>query len=206
MGAYDAYKISAFTTTVSEQAERPVLGAAALQAVFDAAAEQLRIAYNDALDKLSADKALIDAWKAEMVNLLTGDQAANISALLLAHAFRHATGGADAITPESIGAEKEALSFSDTSVTTSSWSTFTPAAGEETKIYNRGYTHRKSIASASILSSMTVIGIPSDDINDCGTSICATMITYDGGFRIYAKAAPSNAFTFLVLRFLKAGG
>jgi hypothetical protein len=124
----------------------------------------------------------------------------------IAHKSRHASGGADALTAADIGAEKERLSFVDQSVSTSGWATYTEAAGEETKIKNKGYTYRKSLALTGVLATMNAFIMPSEDRADCGTLICNTVITYDGGIQIYAKATPTAAFVLLRVDCFKAVG
>jgi hypothetical protein len=141
------------------------------------------------------------------------DGAGNVSAAVAntdyaaaTHASRHASGSADAVSPASIGAEKERLTFADQTVSTSGWSTYTAAAGEETKIFNKGYAYRKSLALSGALSTMTALIIPSTDKNDCGTVVCPNVITYDGGVYIYAKSAPLAAFILLSVNLFKAVG
>lgn len=123
-----------------------------------------------------------------------------------AHASRHAAGAADAVSPASIGAEKERLTFVDQSVSTSDWATYTASGTEETKIQNKGYTYKRSLALSGVLATMNAIIVPSEDKADCGTLICNTVITYDGGIQIYAKGAPSAAFILLRIDCFKAVG
>jgi len=121
---------------------------------------------------------------------------------VVAHAFTHSSGEADALD----GYEKERLTFADQSVSTSGWATYAASGTEETKIYNKGYTYKKSLTLIGVLATMTAFIIPSEDKADCGASICNTVITYDGGINIYAKATPTAAFVLLSVDCFKAVG
>lgn len=118
------------------------------------------------------------------------------------HAARHSVGSSDALT----GYEKERLSFADQTVTTSGWATYSEAAGEETKIKNKNYIYRKSLALDGVLSTMSAYIMPSEDKADCGALICPRVITYDGGIYIYAKSVPTAAFVLLRIDCFKAVG
>ena len=124
----------------------------------------------------------------------------------ISHKSRHASGGADALYPSDIGAEKERIRVLDQTIPTSGWETFTGAIGEELLIQNDQYIYRKSVPIEGVLANMTVYVIPSTDKKSCGTKINPIVIPYDGGIKIYAKAVPTTAFTFRSVDCLKAGG
>ena len=94
-----------------------------------------------------------------------------------------------------IGAEESILVFSDVSVNTSSWATYTAAAGEETSIQNAGFTYRKSLTLSGITSSMSAIIVASVDKALCGTAIHEKLTLFTDGAYIYAKATPTATFT-----------
>lgn len=94
-----------------------------------------------------------------------------------------------------IGAEESILVFTDVSVSTSSWSTYTEAAGEETLIKNAGFTYRKSLTLTGVTTGMSAIIIPSEDKSACGTTIHEKLILFADGAYIYAKATPTATFT-----------
>ena len=127
---------------------------------------------------------------------------ANTDYAAAAHASRHAVGGADALS----GYEKERLTFVDQSVTTSDWATYTASGTEETKIYNKGYTYKKSLSLTGVLSTMRAFANASIDRLDCGAAIYPTIMTYDGGIILYADAEPGSAFVLLSVDCFKAVG
>ena len=102
-----------------------------------------------------------------------------------------------------IGAAKADLVFKNQNVSTSSWSTYSASAGEETLIYNDGYTYKKSITLPGVLaSSMTLHAIASENKKKCGTTINDKVVLYDGGIYLYSRSVPTLAFDFLELRFI----
>ena len=120
------------------------------------------------------------------------------------HAARHAATGDDAITPASIGAEKERLTFADQSVTTSGWGEYTAAAGEETLIKNAGFVYKKSLSLSGVLETMDAFIIPSKNKKACGAIINDGVITSNGEIYLYAKSVPTNAFTLRRISCFKA--
>lgn len=96
--------------------------------------------------------------------------------------------------------EPIALRFSDVSVTTAGWATYTASGDEETAIQAAGYTYRKSVALTGVTATMKVDADPSINLDSCGTTIWRENQAYSGGIYVYAKATPTSAFTFLTVR------
>lgn len=102
-----------------------------------------------------------------------------------AHASTHATGGSDAITPASIGAQAARLTFTSKSVATSAWlsdSTYTD------------FPYRAAVACTGVTAAMfaEVVLSPADALSGNIAPVCQT---YSGGVYLYAKAVPSAAVT-----------
>lgn len=117
MTAYDDYKIGAWTTPVANEADQPVRSAAEMKAIFDANSEQIKAKYNALADALSADKALYDAWKAGLENLLTPEQAASLAAAILVLQGQFA-----GLTPSEINAAKKSSGWASFTLLASGWS------------------------------------------------------------------------------------
>ena len=96
--------------------------------------------------------------------------------------------------------EPIALRFSDVSVTTADWATYTASGDEETAIQTAGYTYKKSVALTGVTATMKVDVDPSINLDSCGTTIWRENQAYAGGINVYAKATPTSAFTFLTVR------
>ena len=96
--------------------------------------------------------------------------------------------------------EPIALRFTDVSVTTADWTTYTASGDEETAIQTAGYTYKKSVALTGVTATMKVDVDPSINLDSCGTTIWRENQAYAGGINVYAKATPTSAFTFLTVR------
>lgn len=206
MSIYTGLKITSLATLVAQLADQPTGDAVALKAVFDAAAIQIKEALNALIDQIDADKDTYDTWKASLESLSSENLVLNFEALLLTHASRHAAGGNDAIAPESIGAEKEHLPFTNQTVSISDWATYTANGTEETAIQNKGFIYRKALTLSGVDDDMTAYIIPSIDKEDCGTNIHEKLILFENGAYIYAEGVPTAAFTLLSINVMKAVG
>jgi hypothetical protein len=103
--AYESHIIEGLDAPVTDLATIPTLSIAQMKEAFDAGPLQIIAAFNALVNDLGDDKDEYDAWKADLEALnLDVNTAAAITALLLAHASRHGSGGADRITPAAIGA------------------------------------------------------------------------------------------------------
>ena len=91
------------------------------------------------------------------------------------------------------------LYFTNQAVPTSGWAAFTASGAEETALQAAGYTYRKALELTGVTASMKVRVDPSIDIESCGTTIWRENQAYTGGIYLYAKAAPTNAFTLLTI-------
>jgi hypothetical protein len=96
--------------------------------------------------------------------------------------------------------EPIALRFTNVSVSTSGWSTYTASGTEETAVQSAGYTYKKSVALTGVTATMKVDVDPSVDMDACGTTIWRENQAYDGGIVLYAMATPTSAFTLLTVR------
>ena len=96
--------------------------------------------------------------------------------------------------------EPIALRFTNVSVSTSGWATYTASGTEETAVQSAGYTYKKSVALTGVTATMKVDVDPSVSIDSCGTTIWRENQAYSGGIYVYAKATPTSAFTFLTVR------
>ncbi len=192
--SYDILKQGDFTYPIENELDIPTHDATTMKIRFAASVNDLKITLNAALDVLGAHRDALVAWQEDMQDLLTGDQAANLSAAIIS-----ANAAIDALEAMAD------LVFTNVNVTTSGWATYTPDAGEETLIHNDGYTYCKSLALEGVdPDAMTLHAIASKNKKNCGTSINDGMILYDGGIKIYAKATPTAAFDFLELRFIRS--
>jgi len=141
-------------------------------------------------------EALLDEIRYDLTQIVIG--------AVMAHKTTHFTGGADAIAPSDIGAESVRLTFTDQSVTTSGWATYTASGTEETAVQTAGYIYRKSLPLTGILATMFIRATLSINADSCGTTLWRNVLPYDGGIKIYAKGTPSSAFTILMVNAWKA--
>lgn len=201
MAAYDELKISAIDDPVSELPTKPGLGPEAMKEWFDKGPNQIRLAFNAALDILGTHKDEYDAWKAQMEALdMDAGAAASLAAAIVVLQSAQAATEADVEDRE-----LKTLPFENQSVSTSGWATYTASGDEETLLYGDGYTYRKSLALTGVLAAMRIVECAmSNNTSKCGTTIWNNALTYDGGIKIYAKGVPTSAFTILSISFGRA--
>lgn len=195
MGAYDSYLISMLNDMIAELPDVPTLAATDLKDVFDKSSIQIKDAFNSFVVKVGADKDAFDAWKADLQALnMDAGAAAALSTVLLNHHGRHSTGGGDQITPGDIGAAPAVLSFSNVTVSTTGWATYTASGAEETGVQALGYVYKKNVALSGVTADMKVDVDPHYDYNGSGSNLWRRSVAYAGGVTLYADVAPTSAF------------
>ena len=162
--------------------------------------------WNDEYIMWMEDKRNIFAsWFETLQNTLDSNQAANLYNLIVAaqstaegHATRHAIGGADQITPASIGAESQRLQFVNVVVAAVDF------VEEETPTY-ADYPYRAAVALTGVLETMTpevVFGVA----DATSGSFAPVVESYDGGIYVYASEAPTASVTIPTIILWKAVG
>lgn len=181
----------------------------------DGSEKVMRTRINDNMETIDAQmKANADATAGKQVaitatGLLKGDGAGGVTAAVpntdyaaAAHAARHASGGADPLTPASIGAAAavhshsgylQGLTFTGVSVSTASF------------VSNATYTnwpYRAAVALTGVTADMVpdVVFAPDDAT---GGVLAPVAACYAGGVYLYAKSVPSAAMTVPTIRCTK---
>ena len=113
-----------------------------------------------------------------------------------AHAQRHASGGADAVSPASIGAEKQRVQFTDTTVAATAF------VSDETY---EDFPYRAALTLSGVTADMTPEVVFSVTDATAG-SFAPVAECYDGGVYLYANDAPQAAVTIPTIICWKAVG
>lgn len=114
----------------------------------------------------------------------------------LIHKERHYTGGADPLTPLSIGAESQRLQFANVSVAAADFT-------EQSTPTYADYPYRAAVALTGVLETMTpevVFGVA----DATSGSFAPVAECYTGGIYVYASEAPSAAITIPTIILWKA--
>lgn len=75
-----------------------------------------------------------------------------------------------------------------------SFVSYIPAAGEEQKLYDLGFTYRAAVAISGVLGSMLpYVTLSLADVEMCGAGIANQFQTYAGGLYVYADNVPTRS-------------